>query len=69
MKVVGGPTGINAEHYGGRSWYGGWWGGRSSGMMSQNVSVDSGAGSGGQGTVALGRISVTAGVSMQFKIQ
>jgi uncharacterized protein YggE len=69
MKVVGGPTGISSWQAGGRS-YGSWWGGRSQGMMAQNVSLDGGPGGGGdQGTIALGRISVTASVSMQFKIQ
>jgi uncharacterized protein len=69
LKVVGGPIGIYSAQYGGRSWYGNGWGG-SHGMMAQNVVVDWGSGSGGsQGTVALGLISVTASVSMQFHIQ
>jgi uncharacterized protein YggE len=69
LKVVGGPIGISASQFGGRSWYGSGWGGYH-GMMAQNVSVDSGSGLGdAQGTVALGRISVTASVSMQFRIE
>ncbi len=69
LNVIGGPIGIYSAQYGGRSWYGNGWGG-SHGMMAQNVFVDSGSGRGeAQGTVALGLISVTASVSMQFRIQ
>jgi len=71
LKVVGGPTGIQSTQYGGRSWYGNWWGGGGSHTMaSQNVMVDPGPGAGpSEGAVALGRISVTAAVSMQFRIE
>ena len=69
LKVVGGPVGISSFSYGGRSWYGSGWGG-SNAMMAQNVFVNQGLDAGGdQGTVALGRISVTAAVSMQFRIE
>jgi uncharacterized protein YggE len=70
MKVVGTPLGISDASYGGNSWYGSGWGGwgRSRGALSQNVMMDNGAGSAG-GTIALGRISVTASVSMTFRIE
>jgi uncharacterized protein YggE len=70
LKVVGGPTGISSSNYGTWSWYGNGWGYGVRGQMTQNVSIDGGSGPGaGQGTVALGRISVTASVSMRFNIQ
>jgi uncharacterized protein YggE len=70
MKMLGGPTGISSAQYGGRSWYGSGWGMGSSGMMSQNVVIDGGSRSGtAETSVAFGRISVTATVSMQFRIQ
>jgi uncharacterized protein YggE len=69
MKTVGGPISISASQYGGRSWYGSGWGMGSQRMMSQNVVVNAGFGSDTQGTIALGRISVTATVSLQFRIE
>jgi uncharacterized protein YggE len=71
LKIVGGPIGISSSNYGGQSWYGSGWGGwGGSRGMAQNVSMDAGSGYGaGSGTVALGRISVTANVSMQFRIE
>jgi uncharacterized protein len=70
MQIIGGPIGISSAQYGGRSWYGSGWGGSTSGMMSQNVVLGGGSGSGAsQGGVSLGRISVTAMVSMQFRMQ
>lgn len=70
LKVIGGPTGISSSNYGGRSWYGSGWGGYR-GAATQNVIMDVGPSSSGGslGTVALGRISVTASVSMQFRMQ
>ncbi len=69
LKVIGGPVSISTFSYGSHSWYGNGWGG-SHGMMAQNVFVEGGSGSGtAAGTIALGRISVTANVSMQFRIQ
>ena len=69
LAVVGGPVNISSAQYGGGSWYGrGWYGSR--GMAAQNVYTQMGSDSGGaQGTIALGRISVTATVSMQFNIK
>src|SRR5579871_119369 len=70
MRVVGGPVSIVAAQYGGGSCYvSGWWGGNG-GTMAQNSFVNASGDAGGpQGTVALGRISVTASVSMQFNLQ
>lgn len=69
LAVIGGPVTISSAQYGGGSWYGrGWYGSR--GMAAQNVYMQTGSDSGGaQGTIALGRISVTATVSMQFSIK
>jgi hypothetical protein len=72
MKVLGGPIGISSANYGGGSWYGSGWGGSRYATMAQNVNsmVNAGPGSGsGQGTIALGRISVTATVAMEFRLQ
>jgi uncharacterized protein YggE len=69
LTVMGGPVSISSANYGGGSWYGSGWGG-SGGMMAQNVVINAGPGfGGGQGTIALGRISVTASVSMEFRLQ
>ncbi len=72
LKVVGGPTGISSAQYGAHSWYGSGWGygPYNRGMMAQNVSIEAGpTGGSGQATVALGRISITASVAMQFRIE
>ena len=69
LKVAGGPIGIFSAQYGGGSGYGSWWGYGARGMMAQNVRIEAGAGGAGQGTIALGRISVTASVQMQFRME
>ena len=73
LKVVGGPTGISSANYGVRSWYGSGWGYSSSAYANafQNVSTVAGPGSSsdGQGTIALGRISISASVAMSFRIE
>ena len=70
MKVLGGPVSISSANYGGGSWYGSGWGGSRYATMAQNVMVNAGNGAGGgQGTIALGRISVTATVAMEFRLQ
>ena len=59
LKVVGGPLGISASQFGGRSWYGSGWGsgGGSRGVMSaQNVYYAGVGGGEAQGTIVLGRI-------------
>ena len=64
-----GPIGISGADYGMRSWYGNWWG-NPRGGMSQNVYQQNGvAGGAAQGTVAPGRISVTATVAMTFRLE
>jgi uncharacterized protein YggE len=68
LKAAG-PIGISSADYGMRSWYGNWWGNQRM-AMSQNVYQQSGpTGSAMQGTVAPGRISVTATVAMTFRLQ
>jgi len=70
LKIVGAPVALSAYSYGGGASYGRHPGG--SGQMAQNVvqSVGSGGdGIGAEGTVALGKISVTASVSMAFQMR
>ena len=70
MKVAGKPVGLASYSYGGGSWYSACCGNRYSSQWSQNVvqNVSSG-GIGPEGTVALGKIAVTASVTMRFKVQ
>jgi uncharacterized protein len=71
--TIGKPTAIS-ESYNGGSWYfsswSGWGYGRSSGGMSQNVIQDQ-RGSGGEApeSMALGKISIRAGVSVTFELK
>ncbi len=67
LKVVGKPAGISSYSYGGGSWYGRYRGWHSS-TQPQNVYQSGGAGA-SQGTISLGKISVTATVSMNFHIE
>ena len=68
LKIVGSAIGITAPSYG-VNYAGGAWG-NSGNYVSQNVSVQPDrSSSGGSDTIALGRISVSACVSMTFKIQ
>jgi hypothetical protein len=71
MKVVGKPTSVSSYSYGGGSWYGRCCGYGYGSNMYQNVAqnVVSSGGEGSQGTVSLGKISVTANVTMTFQIQ
>jgi uncharacterized protein len=71
LKLVGTPTSVSSYSYGGGASYGR---GRSSGygQMAQNVVQNIGSGSSGigaDGTVALGKISVTATVSVSYRMQ
>jgi uncharacterized protein len=70
LKVVGTPFAVSSYSYGGGASYGRW---HSRGYgQSQNVVQSAGSGSDGigvDGTVALGKISVTASVSMEFRLQ
>jgi len=67
LKVVGKPMNVSSYSYGGGSWYG------RLHMMgntnaAQNVYQTGDRGS-AEGTIALGKISVTASVSMNFRIE
>jgi uncharacterized protein YggE len=71
LKVVGTPVNVSSYSYGGGASYGR---GRSRGYgaVAQNVVQNLGSGSdgiGADGTVALGKISVTATVSVAFRLQ
>jgi hypothetical protein len=66
LKVVGKPTSVSTYSYGGGSWYGRHY--SSGANMAQNV-YQSGGGSENEGTIALGKISVTASVSMNFRME
>ena len=66
LKVVGKPMNVSSYSYGGGSWYG-----RLHTMganVTQNVYQTGDRGS-AEGTIALGKISVTASVSMNFRIE
>ena len=66
LKVVGKPMNVSSYSYGGGSWYG-----RLHNMganVSQNV-YQAGERGSAEGTIALGKISVTASVSMNFRIE
>jgi uncharacterized protein YggE len=65
MHVNEKPVGISSSSYGGGSWYGRY---RNGAFQSQNVYQTSGGGA-SSGTVALGKISVTATVAMTFKLE
>jgi uncharacterized protein YggE len=67
MKVADKPSGISSYSYGGGSWYGRWQGRR--GMVAQNVVQFAGGPVASEGTVALGRISVTASVNLTFRLE
>jgi uncharacterized protein YggE len=60
-------TSISSYSYGGGSWYGRY-GGRGYYANAQNVIQEAGGG-GPQGTISLGRISVTASVTMTFEFE
>ena len=58
--------------YGGGSWYSACCGNRYGSQWSQNVVVQNMGGGGGigpEGTVALGKIAITASVTMRFKVE
>lgn len=67
LKVVGKPMNVSSYSYGGGSWYG-----RLHMMGNTNVAQNvyqSGERGSAEGTIALGKISVTASVSMNFRIE
>jgi uncharacterized protein YggE len=66
LKVVGKPTSVSTYSYGGGSWYG------RMNSMGRNVAQNayqSGQPGSAEGTIALGKISVTATVSMNFRME
>jgi len=72
LRVVGAPFALSAYSYGGGASYGRWRGRGYGQQMAQNVMQSAGSGNdgiGADGTVALGKISVTASVSMTFQLQ
>jgi uncharacterized protein len=69
LKVAGKPMSVSSYSYGGGAAYGhccGYYGG---GNYAQNVVQNVPSGDSAQGAVALGKISVTASVTMTFQIQ
>jgi uncharacterized protein len=71
LKIVGTPLAISSYSYGGGASYGRLHSGRGYGQMSQNVMQNvqsANDGIGDEGTIALGKISVTASVSMGFRL-
>jgi len=71
LKVAGKPVGLSSYSYGGGSWYSACCGNRDASQWSQNVvqNMGGGGGIGPEGTVALGKIAVTASVTMRFKVE
>lgn len=66
---AGDPISVSEGYYG-RSRYGGWWGQRPGGGMSQNVMQNvGGGGDDGSDTLALGKISIRANVSVTFALK
>jgi uncharacterized protein YggE len=66
LKVVGKPTSVTSYSYGGGSWYGR---PRATGFNAAQNVYQSGQRGATEGTVALGKISVTASVSMNFRME
>ena len=66
LKVVGKPTSVSTYSYGGGSWYGRRY---SSGANMVQNAYQAGGGGANEGTIALGKISVTASVSMNFRME
>lgn len=65
---IGRAESVSSYNYGGRAWYGSGWYGSRGGQMTQNVVLQPGRGGEAEGTIALGRISVTASVTMSFRL-
>lgn len=73
-KSIGAPIQINENHAGSPWWYysgwSGWgWGDRSNGMSQYNVQVDRGGSGEITDTIALGKLSVKASVSVTFELK
>jgi len=67
LRVVGKPISVSSYSYGGGSWYGRFRRGGAA-NVAQNVYQTGERGS-TEGTIALGKISVTASVSMNFRME
>jgi uncharacterized protein len=69
-RTVAKPLNIREDQIGWWSSYRSWWGSRYSGAMAQNVMQSAGPSSAptGEGTVALGQITVSASVSVTFAL-
>jgi uncharacterized protein len=71
LKVTGKPVALTAYNYGAGSWYSACCGNRYGAQGFQNViqNVGNAAGIGEDATVALGKISVTANVTIRFRVE
>jgi uncharacterized protein len=71
LKVVGKPVALTAYNYGGGSWYSACCGNRYGAQGFQNVIQNVGGGGiiANDATVALGKICVTASVTMKFRVE
>ena len=71
LKVVGKPVALTAYNYGGGSWYSACCGNRYGAQGFQNVIQNVGGGGiiANDATVALGKIGVTASVTMKFRVE
>jgi uncharacterized protein YggE len=69
-QTVGKPHMIQEYNIGGWFSYHNWWGARGGSQMMQNVVQDGAASSGaGDGTIALGQISIKAQVTVSFELE
>jgi uncharacterized protein len=66
LKVIGKPTSLSTYSYGGGAWYGRR---NSSGFTAAQNSYQGNGRGAAEGTIALGKISVTASVSMNFRME
>ena len=66
MQVIEKPVGISSSSYGGGSWYGRF---RNGAFVSQNVYQSANGSGASNGSVALGKISVTATVNMSYHLK
>ena len=71
LKVTGKPAALTAYNYGGGSWYSACCGNRYGAQGFQNVIQNVGGGGiiANDATVALGKIGVTASVTMKFRVE
>jgi uncharacterized protein YggE len=71
LKVTGKPVALTAYNYGGGSWYSACCSNRYGAQGFQNIIQNVGGGGviGNDATVALGKISVTASVTMKFRVE